>query len=121
MSDEYPNLDLEVDPKLSWALRNPEYFPVDIQYADYRMILRVPGIGVQSAKKIVQARRFGQIHIDQLKRMGIAYNRAQHFIRCIDTAKFKKELSTSQIRQQILQSGLSKYQKQLSPQLGFGF
>jgi len=121
VSDEYPNLDLEVDPKLSWALRNPEYFPVDIQYADYRMILRVPGIGVQSAKKIVQARRFGQIHIDQLKRMGIAYNRAQHFIRCIDTAKFKKELSTSQIRQQILQSGLSKYQKQLSPQLGFGF
>ena len=69
----------------------------------------------------MQARRFGQIHIDQLKRMGIAYNRAQHFIRCADTPKFKKEQPANQIRQHILQSGQSKYQKQLSPQLGFGF
>ena len=121
VNDQHPNLDLDIDPKLSWALRNPEHFPVDIQHADYRMILRVPGIGVQSAKKIVQARRFGQIHIDQLKRMGIAYNRAQHFIRCADTPKFKKEQQANQIRQHILQSGQSKYQKQLSPQLGFGF
>ena len=65
------------------------------------MILRVPGIGVRSAKKIVQARRFGQIHIDQLKRMGVAYNRAQHFIRCADTPKFKKDQQSYQIRQQI--------------------
>jgi predicted DNA-binding helix-hairpin-helix protein len=93
VNDQHPNLDLDIDPKLSWALRNPEHFPVDIQHADYRMILRVPGIGVQSAKKIVQARRFGQIHIDQLKRMGIAYNRAQHFIRCADTPKFKRTTS----------------------------
>ena len=121
VNDQHPNLDLDIDPKLSWALRNPEHFPVDIQHADYRMILRVPGIGVQSAKKIVQARRFGQIYIDQLKRMGIAYNRAQHFIRCADTPKFKKEQQANQIRQHILQSGQSKYQKQLSPQLGFGF
>ena len=85
------------------------------------MILRVPGIGVRSAKKIVQARRFGQIHIDQLKRMGVAYNRAQHFIRCADTPKFKKDQQSHQIRQQILQSGQSKYQQQLSPQLGLAF
>lgn len=72
-------------------------------------------------KKIVQARRFGKIHIDQLKRLGVAYNRAQHFIYCVDTPKFLKQQLPSQIRQQILQSGHSKYQKQLSPQLGFGF
>ncbi len=121
VDDEHPNLDLDVDPKLSWALRNPEAFPVDINQADYKMILRVPGIGVKSAKKIVQARRFGKIYIDQLKRMGVSYNRAQHFIRCADTPKFQKEQHSAQIRRQILQSGQSKYTQQLSPQLGFGF
>ena len=121
VDDEHPNLDLDVDPKLSWALRHPEAFPVDINQADYKMILRVPGIGVKSAKKIVQARRFGKIYIDQLKRMGVSYNRAQHFIRCADTPKFQKEQHSAQIRRQILQSGQSKYTQQLSPQLGFGF
>ena len=121
VDEKHPNLDLDVDPKLSWALRHPEQFPVDLNSADYRMILRVPGIGVRSAKKIVQARRFGKIHIDQLKRIGVAYNRAQHFIRCADTPKFIKEQLPSQIRHQILQSGQSKYTQQLSPQLGFGF
>ena len=121
VDDQHPNLDLDIDPKLSWALRHPEAFPVDINRADYKIILRVPGIGVRSTKKIVQARRFGQIHIDQLKRMGVAYNRAQHFIRCADTPKFKKDQQSHQIRQQILQSGQSKYQQQLSPQLGLAF
>ena len=121
VDDQHPNLDLDIDPKLSWALRHPEAFPVDINHADYKIILRVPGIGVRSAKKIVQARRFGQIHIDQLKHMGVAYNRAQHFIRCADTPKFKKDQQSHQIRQQILQSGQSKYQQQLSPQLGLAF
>ncbi|MCO8061502.1 putative DNA modification/repair radical SAM protein [Acinetobacter lwoffii] len=121
VDEQHPNLELEIDPKLSWALRHPEAFPLDINRADYKMILRVPGIGVRSAQKIVQARRFGQIHIDQLKRMGVAYNRAQHFIRCADTPKFRKDQKSHQIRQQILMSGQSKYQQQLSPQLGFGF
>ncbi|MEQ1447970.1 putative DNA modification/repair radical SAM protein [Acinetobacter schindleri] len=121
VDDQHPNLELDIDPKLSWALRHPEAFPVDLNRAEYKMILRVPGIGVRSAKKIVQARRFGQIHIDQLKRMGVAYNREQHFIHCADTPKFKKEQQSQQIRQQILQSGYSKYQQQLSPQLGLGF
>lgn len=121
VDDEHPNLDLDVDPKLGWALRHPECFPVDINRADYKMILRVPGIGVRSAKKIVVARRFGPIRIDQLKRMGVAYNRAQHFIRCVDSPKFAKEQSSGKIRQQILQAGQSKYAQQLSPQLGFGF
>lgn len=67
VNEKHPNLDLDVDPKLSWALRHPEQFPVDLNRADYQMILRVPGIGVKSAKKIVQARRFGKIHIDLLK------------------------------------------------------
>ena len=118
---EHPNLDLEVDPKLAWALRNPQAFPIDINQADYALILRVPGIGVRSALKIVQARRFGRLHADQLKKMGVAYNRAQHFIRCADTPQFKKDINPQQVRRQIVQSGKSKYIEQLSPQLGFGF
>lgn len=121
VNPQFPNLDLEVDPKLSWALRHPEYFPVDINRADYQMILRIPGIGVRSAKKIIQARRFGPLRTDQLKKMGVAYSRAQHFMFCIDTPAYKKELHPTQVRQQILQSGQSKYTKQLSLQLGFGF
>lgn len=121
VNPQFPNLDLEVDPKLSWALRHPEYFPVDINRADYQMILRIPGIGVRSAKKIIQARRFGPLRTDQLKKMGVAYSRAQHFMFCIDTPAYKKELHPTQVRQQILQSGQSKYTKQLSPQLGLGF
>ncbi|MFW2102788.1 putative DNA modification/repair radical SAM protein [Acinetobacter guillouiae] len=118
---KHPNLDLDIDPKLSWALRHPEQFPIDINQAEYRMILRVPGIGVRSAKKIVQARRFGKIHIDQIKKLGIAYNRAMHFIRCADTPPFLKDQSPSQIRQKILQTGHSKYTQQLSPQLDLLF
>lgn len=117
----HPNLDLDIDPKLSWALRHPEQFPIDINQAEYRMILRVPGIGVRSAKKIVQARRFGKIHIDQIKKLGVAYNRAMHFIRCADTPPFLKDQLPSQIRQKILQTGHSKYTQQLSPQLDLLF
>ena len=121
VNDQHPHLDLDIDPKLSWALRHPELFPVDLNTAEYQMILRVPGIGVRSAKKIVSARRFGQIRTDQLKKLGIAYNRTQHFIRCVDTPKFIQELQPHQIRHQILQSGQSKYTQQLTPQLGFVF
>jgi putative DNA modification/repair radical SAM protein len=72
LNDENPHLDVDIDPKLSWALRNLHCFPVDINTAPYEMILRIPGIGVGSAKKIVQARRFGKLHIYQLKKIGVA-------------------------------------------------
>ncbi len=121
VNETHPHLDLEIDPKLGWALRHPTHFPVDLQCADYRMILRVPGIGVKSAKKIVQARRFGRIHIDLLKRLGVAYQRAKFFIRCEDSPAFQKELSSGQIRQQILQQTNFKAQQQLSSQLSLGF
>lgn len=121
VNDAHPHLDLEVDPKLSWALRYPEHFPVDLNRADYRMIVRVPGIGVRSAKKIVQARRFGKIHIELIKKLGVAYSRAQYFIRCEDTPRFQKDQQPHQIRQHILQNSASKYSKQQSPQLSLGF
>ena len=120
LNEQHPNLDLQVDPKLSWALRHPEQFPVDINRADYQMILRVPGIGVKSALKIVQARRFGKIRIDQLKSLGVAYNRTQHFIRCADSPFQLNAPAPEQIRQMILNKSSPKASIAVS-QLSLGF
>ncbi len=82
VDEAYPHLDLEVDPKLAWALRHPEQFPVDINKADYELILRVPGIGVKSAMQIVASRRFGRLGFYQLKKIGVVMKKAQYFITC---------------------------------------
>lgn len=82
VDDAYPNLDLEVDPKLSWALRHPEVFPVDVNKAEYEMLLRVPGIGVKSAKLILLSRRYGLLASEQLKKMGVVWKKAQYFVVC---------------------------------------
>ena len=82
VDDQQPNLDLEIDPKLAWALRHPEYFPVDVNTAEYAMLLRVPGIGVKSAKFIVSSRRYGKLTSAQLKKIGIVMKKAQYFITC---------------------------------------
>lgn len=82
VDDTYPDLDLEIDPKLSWALRHPEQFPVDINKADYEMILRIPGIGVKSAKLIIASRRYSKLGYYQLKKIGVVMKKAQYFITC---------------------------------------
>ena len=102
LNDEYPFLDTEIDPKLSWALRHPQEFPVDINTAEYRVILRVPGIGVASAQKIVQARKFGRLRFDQLRKIGVALNRARHFIRCADSVMPLREASPMEIKRRIV-------------------
>ena len=82
VDDMHPDLDLEIDPKLAWALRHPEQFPVDINKADYEMIFRVPGIGVKSATLIVNSRRFGRVTSFHLKKMGVVMKKAKYFITC---------------------------------------
>jgi len=82
VDDAFPDLDLEMDPKSSFALRNLDLFPVDINKADYHQILRVPGIGVKSAKKIVSARKFTKLREEHLKKIGVIWKRAQYFINC---------------------------------------
>lgn len=111
LNPKNPHLDTDIDPKLSWALRNPEQFPVDINTADYRMILRIPGIGTQSALKIIQARKFGKLRSDQLKKIGIAYNRAKFFIRCADSPYQLNEPEPQHIKHLILSESNSKYLK----------
>ena len=82
VDDAYPLLDLELDPKLAWALRHPECFPVDINRADYEMLLRIPGVGVKSARLIVASRRFSRLGFYELKKMGVVMKKAQYFITC---------------------------------------
>ena len=111
LNDANPHLDIDIDPKLSWALRNLQHFPIDINVAAYKLILRIPGIGVGSAKKIVQARKFGKLRIDQLQKIGVAYNRAKHFIKCADTPYQLKDYQGTQIKSFILAESQSKYLK----------
>ncbi len=73
-------LDTRFDPKVVWALENLEQFPLEINRADYWQLLRVPGIGVRSARAIIQARRTGALSGENISRLGVAYKRARHFL-----------------------------------------
>lgn len=104
VDDAYPDLDLEIDPKLAWALRHPEKFPVDINRADYEMLLRIPGLGVRSAKMIIVTRRYGRIGAYQLKKMGVVMKKAQYFITCHELATNTiHEVRPERIRQLLTQ------------------
>ncbi|MEM6738232.1 MAG: putative DNA modification/repair radical SAM protein [Bacteroidota bacterium] len=80
VSEKHPELDLEVDPKLAYALRNPALFPVDVNKAPYELILRIPGIGVKTAQMIVKSRKYGKVRLEDVKKMGAAVNRAKYFM-----------------------------------------
>lgn len=82
LDERRPNFNAFLDPKADWAVRHLECFPVEINRADYQLLLRVPGIGVRSAKRIVKARRLGKLGFDELKRLGVVLKRALYFITC---------------------------------------
>ena len=93
VDDLHANLDLEVDPKLAWALRHPEAFPVDINTADYEQLLRVPGLGTKSAWLIVNSRRFNRLTSYDLKKMGVVMKKAKYFITCNElTSQFSQPI-----------------------------
>lgn len=102
VDDAYPDLDLEIDPKLAWALRHPEMFPVDINKADYAMILRVPGIGVKSAQYIVTSRRHGRLNASHLKKIGVVMKKAQYFITCNELPMYTVNEATPEYVRKIL-------------------
>ena len=89
VDDAHPHLELGMDPKLVYALRNPSTFPVDVNTADYGIILRIPGIGLKSAKMIVAARKHGKVRAEHLKKMGVAMNRARYFLRGMEKEHFR--------------------------------
>jgi len=82
LDEKNPNFNLLIDPKCNWALNHYDRFPVEINTAPYETLLRVPGLGVISAKKIIRARRMGSLDFPDLKKLGVVLKRAQYFITC---------------------------------------
>ena len=82
LDETHPNFHTMLDPKCDWALRNLQHFPVEINKADYNTLLKVPGIGVISAKRIITARREFNLTFENLKKLGIVLKRARYFITC---------------------------------------
>ncbi len=119
LSENQPFLDLDVDPKLGYALRNMNIFPVDINRADYEMILRVPGIGVQSAQKIVLARRHRKLNSDHLKKIGVVMKRAKYFITCNELPVSTTDWEPEKLKHKLVTESVSKNKKTMDTQLTF--
>ena len=98
LDDKHPQFDIHLDPKTSWALNNLHLFPIEINKAPYQMLLRVPGIGVKGAHKIISSRRIAPLHFDDLKKLGIVLKRAQYFITCNTKYYGQVELDETKIR-----------------------
>ncbi|MHB8962527.1 MAG: putative DNA modification/repair radical SAM protein [Saccharofermentanales bacterium] len=98
LDKDNPDLDIEVDPKCGWALRNYNIFPVEVNRADYDTLLRVPGIGVLSAKRIIAARRTGRLGYEDLKKIGVVLKRAMYFILCDGRFHAPYDLSPQALR-----------------------
>ena len=82
LDDAHPNFDPQLDPKCSWAVAHLEQFPVEVMRADYETLLRVPGVGPTSARRIVSARRTTHLRFEDLKKLGVVLKRAQFFLLC---------------------------------------
>jgi putative DNA modification/repair radical SAM protein len=117
VTPEDPFLDMQIDPKLNWALRNLHQFPVDINKADLELIRRILGIGIQSAQKIWEARKFNKLTWDHLKKFNIAVNRAKYFLNLKMDQFQQKDYTPEQIRNLILMASHTKYAANHSPQL----
>ncbi len=102
LSEKKPNFNILLDPKADWALRHLEQFPVEINRADYQTILRVPGIGVKSAQRIVRARRNGSLSFEDLKKIGVVLKRALYFITCNGRMMFPTKIEEDYITRNLL-------------------
>lgn len=102
LDEENPNFNVFLDPKCCWALKHLEQFPVEVNRADYRMLLRVPGIGYKSASRIVKARRLGALRYEDLKKMGVVLKRAVYFITCGGKTMYPVKLDEDYITRNLL-------------------
>ncbi|WP_352337990.1 putative DNA modification/repair radical SAM protein [Psychrobacter sp. 16-MNA-CIBAN-0192] len=114
---ESPFLDLDCDPKLAWAIRHREHFPVNIQTAPYAMIVRIPGIGTKTAKKMIKARKFHNLTLEHLKKMGAAVNRAKYFMAMTGKNEHLAHLTRDNFRQYVLAQTQTKFKDQRDGQL----
>ena len=98
LGPDEPNLDLTLDPKVMWALRNLAQFPVDINRAPRQLLLRVPGLGVRTVDRIIAARRFGALRVADLARLRVPLSRTQYFIVAADSNPLLAKLESAQLR-----------------------
>ena len=115
LDESHPNFNTLLDPKCDWALRNLDKFPVEINTANYYTLLRVPGIGVISAKKIITARREFALNFENLKKLGAVLKRAQYFITC----KGKYFYQASKMNQNFIETNLLSLERNLIPSQKF--
>lgn len=97
------NLDPDLDPKVTWALRNLDKFPIEVNKAPYEMLLRIPGVGAVSAKRIVRQRKVSAVRFDDLKKMGVVLKRAKYFITCVGRYYGERRFEPDTIKNSILQ------------------
>jgi putative DNA modification/repair radical SAM protein len=96
------NLDLQIDPKLAWALANQAIFPIDVNKADRHLLLRIPGIGAKTVHKILQLRRHQRVRSSDLKKLGVAWNRARYFVQTADSNLALNHLQTTNFRERFM-------------------
>lgn len=102
LDEKHPNFNVFLDPKCDWALKHLERFPVEVNRADYNMLLRVPGIGVKSASRIIKARQMGNLKFDDLKKMGVVLKRALYFLTCNGKMMYRTKLDEDYITRNLL-------------------
>ncbi len=102
LDEENPNFNLFLDPKCNWALKHLDQFPVEVNRAEYDMLLRVPGIGVKSALRIVKARRMGVLQFEDLKKMGVVLKRALYFLTCNGRMMYQTKIEEDYIMRNLL-------------------
>jgi len=117
VDDRQPFLDLEIDPKLAWALRNSHLFPIDINQAPREMLLRIPGVGVRSVQKILMARKFQTLSYYDLKKMGVTLSRAKYFITCSGATPLAGTIDPLRLRGLLLGQSHSKHKQLFTGQL----
>ena len=105
LSEEDPNFNVLFDPKCNWALKHLEVFPVEVNRADYALLLRVPGLGYRSAQRIVRARRLGSLDFKDLKKMGVVLKRAMYFLTCNGKMMYPTKLDADYIARNLLNEG----------------
>ena len=117
VDERQPFLDLEIDPKLAWALRNSHLFPIDINQAPREMLLRIPGVGVRSVQKILMARKFQTLNYYDLKKMGVTLSRAKYFITCSGATPLAGTIDPLRLRSLLLGQSHSKHKQLFTGQL----
>ena len=102
LSPSHSSLDIRMDPKCDWALRHLELFPVEVNKVSYETLLRVPGIGVTSARRICRARKMAALNFDHLKKLGVVLKRAVYFITCSGRMMYPMQLTEKCIEEGLL-------------------